>query len=125
MNTAMAALVSTVLILTAGAALAQSAESGERVFNQQCKSCHTVEKGGTSPVGPNLNGVIGRKAGTLAGFGYSDAMKNSGIVWDEATLADYLKDPKAKVPGGRMAFVGLKRPPQVADVIVYLKKAAE
>jgi cytochrome c len=120
-----AAFVSTVLILTAGGAMAQSAESGERTFNQQCKACHTVEKGGASTIGPNLFGVIGRKAGSAPGFAFSDAMKTSGITWDESSLADYLKDPKAKVPDGKMAFAGLKRPPQLADLIAYLKKATQ
>ena len=125
MKAATAILVATVLILAAGGALAQSAESGERAFNQQCKSCHTVEQGGPSPLGPNLFGVIGRKAGSAAGFASSDAMKTSGITWDEASLADYLKDPAAKVPETKMVFAGLKRPAQLADVIAYLKKATQ
>jgi len=125
MKAATAILVASVLTLTAGGARAQSAESGERTFNQQCKSCHTVEKGGPSPLGPNLFGVIGRKAGSAAGFASSDAMKQSGITWDEASLSDYLKDPKAKVPETKMIFAGLKRPAQLADVIAYLKKATQ
>ena len=125
MKAAIATFVASVLILTAGGALAQSAESGERTFNQQCKSCHTVEKGGASALGPNLFGVIGRKAGSAPGFASSDVMKKSGITWDEASLGDYLKDPKAKVPDGKMVYAGLKRPAQVADVIAYLKKATQ
>jgi cytochrome c len=125
MKAVISAFVSTVLIATAGGALAQSAESGERTFNQQCKACHTVEKGGASTLGPNLFGVIGRKAGTALGYEFSDAMKKSGITWDDASLGDYLKDPKAKVPDGKMTFAGLKRPPQLADVIAYLKKATQ
>lgn len=125
MKAVISTFVSTVLILTAGDAFAQSAESGERAFNQQCKSCHTVEKRGPSPLGPNLFGVIGRKAGSAPGFASSDAMKTSGITWDEASLADYLKDPKAKVPETKMVFAGVKRPAQLADVIAYLKKATQ
>jgi cytochrome c len=125
MKAATMTLVASVLILTAGGARAQSAESGERTFNQQCKACHTVEKGGTSTLGPNLFGVIGRKAGTAPGYEFSDAMKKSGITWDDASLGDYLEDPKAKVPDGKMNFAGLKRPPQLADVIAYLKKATQ
>jgi cytochrome c len=117
-------LVSVALILSAGSALAQSAERGERTFNQQCKACHTVEKGGPSPIGPNLFGVVGRKAGTLDGYSYSEPMKKSGITWDDAALGDYLKDPKAKVPGGKMAFAGLRQAAQLGDVIAYLKKLA-
>lgn len=117
-------LVPVVLILSAGSALAQSAERGERTFNQQCKACHTVEKGGPSPIGPNLFGVVGRKAGSLDGYSYSEAMKKSGITWDDAALGDYLKDPKAKVPQGKMAFAGLRQATAPGDVIAYLKKLA-
>jgi cytochrome c len=116
--------LSVALILSAGTTMAQSAERGERTFNQQCKACHTVEKGAASPIGPNLFGVVGRKAASLEGFAYSDAMKKSGITWDEATLGEYLKDPKAKVPEGKMVFAGLKQAAQPGDVIAYLKKLA-
>jgi cytochrome c len=125
MNAIAGLFVSLALVLAAEGAMAQSAESGERTFNQQCRACHTVDKGAASTLGPNLFGVIGRKAGSVDGFSYSDAMKKSGITWDDASLADYLKDPKAKVPDGKMAFSGLKRPAQLADVIAYLKKATQ
>ena len=124
MKATFGAVVSVALILSAGAAMAQSAERGERTFNQQCKACPTVEKGGPSPIGPNLFGVVGRKAGALEGYGYSDAMKKSGITWDDASLAEYLKDPKAKVPDGKMAFAGLKQANPLNDVVAYLKKLA-
>lgn len=109
------------------AALAQSgnAERGERVFNQQCKNCHTVGKGGAQTLGPNLSGMFGRKAGTIEGFKPSDPMKDSGIVWDDVTVAEYLRDPKGRVPGTIMAHAGLKRPEQLADVIAYLRKATQ
>ncbi len=68
---------------------------------------------------------MGRKAGTAAGFSFSDAMKASAITWDDASLGDYLKDPKGKVPGGKMVYAGLKRPAQLADVIAYLRKATQ
>lgn len=125
MKATVGAVVSVALILSAAAAMAQSAERGERTFNQQCKACHTVEKGGASPIGPNLFGVIGRKAGSATGFQASDAIKKSGITWDDATLAEYLKDPKGKVPGGKMAYAGLKQANQLGDVIAYLKKATQ
>ena len=119
--------VSIALLLVAGTVAAQSGNEarGERVFNQQCKICHAVEKSGPSPVGPNLSGLFGRKAVTAAGFEASDAMKASGIVWNESTLADYLKDPQTRLPGTTMVFNGMKQQAQLADVIAYLKKAAQ
>ena len=109
----------------ASAQSAGDAAEGQRVFNQQCRACHTLEKGGASTVGPNLHGVFGRKAGTAEGFAFSDAMKKSGIVWDETTMADYNHDPKAKVPGTKMVFNGIKQPAQLADLVAYLKQATQ
>ena len=120
-----AAIVAAAGLVSAPAFAEGDAAKGQRVFNTQCRTCHKVEKDASSPVGPTLNGLFGRKAGTLAGFEYSDAMKNSGITWDDATLAEYLKDPKAKVPGTKMAFVGLKNPAQVEDLVAYLKDATK
>lgn len=127
MKETIAAGVSIALVLAAGTVAAQSGNEarGERVFNQQCKICHTVEKAGASPVGPNLAGLFGRKAGTVAGFEASDAMKASGIVWDDKTLGDYLKDPQARLPGTTMVFNGLKQAAQLADTIAYLRKATQ
>jgi len=108
-------------------AMAQSGdvERGERTFNQQCKLCHTVEKGGANKVGPNLFGMFGRKAGTAEGFSFSSAMQKSGIAWDDKTLAEYLADPKNRLPGGKMVYMGLKKQDQLDDVIAYLKKATQ
>jgi cytochrome c len=116
-----------VAMVTAGSAWAQSgdAERGERAFNQQCKVCHSIEKGGPNKVGPNLFGLFGRKAATAAGFSYSSAMEKSGIVWDDKTLADYLTDPKKVVPGGKMVFMGIKKQDQLDDMIAYMKKATQ
>jgi cytochrome c len=111
------------LIVTGAAGQSGVAAGGERLFIQQCKICHTVEKDGRNGVGPNLHGLFGRKAGTVSGFSFSDAMTNSGIVWDDKTVADYLKDPKARVPGGKMVFAGLKRQDQLDEMIAYLRKA--
>lgn len=118
------AIVGTALL--AGPALAEGdAAKGQRVFNTQCRTCHKVEKDASSPVGPTLHGLFGRKSGTLAGFEYSDAMKKADITWDDATLAEYLKNPKGKVAGTKMAFVGLKNPAQLEDLIAYLKDATK
>ena len=110
--------------VTQAFAQAGNAARGERVFNQQCKTCHALEEG-PSITGPTLHGMFGRKAGTVAGFEFSEAMIKSGIVWDDATLADYLRDPQAKVPGTKMVFNGIKQPGQLADVVAYLKEATK
>ena len=110
---------------TQASAQSGDAAKGQRVYNQQCRACHTLEKDGAQTAGPNLHGVFGRKAGTAAGYEFSDAMKKSGIVWDEATMADYNRDPKAKVPGTKMVFNGVKNAGQLADLVAYLKQATQ
>ena len=100
------------------------AAAGKKVFNK-CMACHDAEND-KNKVGPSLHGVVGRTAGSLESFQakYSDAMKAAGaggLVWDEANIAEYLKDPKAKVPGNKMAFPGLKDDADIANVIAYLK----
>ncbi len=109
----------------ASAQSAGDAAKGQRVFNQQCRACHTLDKGGASPTGPNLHGVFGRKAGTAEGYEFSAAMKTSGIVWDETTMAEYNRDPKGKVPGTKMVFNGVKNAGQLADLVAYLKQATQ
>jgi cytochrome c len=126
MRTTFAVSLSVAAALTAGTALAQGNEArGERLFNQQCKACHTLEKDGASPTGPNLHGVFGRKAGTGGGYESSDAMKNSGIVWDDATMVEYLKNPKGRVPGTKMVYNGLRQEVQQQDMVAFLKKATQ
>jgi len=120
---ALAASVATILVAGGAAAQSGNAARGERLFNQQCKACHTLGKDGATTVGPNLHGLLGRKAGSTEGFSSSDAMKTSGIVWDDKTLAEYLKDPKGRVPGTRMVYAGLKQEAQQADMIAFLNKA--
>ena len=121
------AAAAVLMSLATGQASAQSGDAtrGQRVFNQQCRACHTLEKDGASVAGPNLHGLFGRKAGTAAGYAFSEAMTKSGIVWDEATLADYNRDPKGKVAGTKMVFNGVKQAPQLADLVAYLKEATK
>ena len=102
-----------------GQANGQDAAAGEKVF-LVCKVCHQVGDSAKNAVGPVLNGLFGRKAGTVAGYSYSNDNKNSGITWDEATFSEYIKDPKAKVPGTKMAFAGLKDEQKIKDLIAYL-----
>src|SRR5579862_9430751 len=85
---------------------AADAAAGEKVF-LKCRACHRIGEGAKNSIGPVLNGVVGRKAGTYPDYNYSEANKNSGLTWDEATLTEYLKDPRAKVPGTKMTFAGL------------------
>ncbi len=110
-----------VLFAFAAPALAQDAEAGAQVF-KKCHACHNVGEGVRNAGGPVLNGVVGRKAGSIEGYNYSDANKNSGLTWDEDTLTVYLKDPKAKVPGTKMSFAGLSSDKDIANVIAYLKQ---
>ena len=114
-------IAAVVLAASTGATLAQDVEAGESSF-KKCLPCHDIGDDARNKVGPVLNGLAGRKSGTVEGFSYSDANKNSGLTWDEATLTVYLKDPKAKVPGTKMAFPGLKKDEDIANVIAYLKQ---
>jgi cytochrome c len=98
--------------------------AGQTEFNK-CKICHTVEAGGRGVVGPNLHGIFGRKAATADKFTYSEAMQKSGIVWDDETLTKYLRNPKELVPGGKMAFPGIKDDNQIANLLAYLHQAAQ
>jgi cytochrome c len=100
---------------------AGDAAKGKKVF-AKCMACHTLEAG-KNKVGPSLHGVVGRKSGSIEGFSYSDAMKNANLTWDEATLDKYLTNPKAEVPGNKMAFPGLPKAEDRANVIAYLKEA--
>jgi cytochrome c len=102
-------------------ASAQDAALGEKVF-LKCRACHQIGEGAKNAVGPALNGIVGRKAGTYPDYSYSDANKNSGITWDEATLKEYLKNPRAKVPGTKMIFPGLTKDDDIANVLAYLKQ---
>ena len=105
----------------ATAAFAQDAAAGEKDF-AICKACHQIGETAKNAVGPVLNGVIGRKAGTYPGYNYSDANKNSGLTWDEATFREYIRDPKAKVPGTKMSFAGIKDEQKINDLLAFIKQ---
>jgi cytochrome c2 len=100
---------------------ARAEEPGEAVFKKSCAICHTLEAG-KNKIGPSLAGVVGRKAGSVAGFAYSAANKDSGDIWDEPTLDAYLTAPQKFMPGTKMVFVGLKDPGDRKALIEYLKQ---
>jgi cytochrome c len=114
-------LLGSVLLGSFCTASAQDAALGEKVFIK-CKACHQIGEGAKNAVGPVLNGIVGRKAGTYPDYSYSDANKNSGFTWDEATLTEYLKNPRVKVPGTKMIFSGLPKDEDISNVIAYLKQ---
>lgn len=109
------------LPLLAQPAAAQDAAAGERSF-AKCRACHQIGEGARNLVGPQLNGLIGRHSGSAEGYAYSAANKNSGLTWDEATFAEYIKDPKAKIPGTKMIFAGIKGEKEVKDLTAFLKQ---
>jgi cytochrome c len=119
-----AVFVALLVLMLPRAALAADAKAGEAVF-ARCKICHTVQAGGPNTVGPNLHGVFGRKAGGAEGFGYSAAMKDSGITWDDETVAKYLRDPRGTIPGNKMAFPGIKNDEEMANLLAYLHQATQ
>jgi cytochrome c len=106
--------------LTVFAAHAQDVAAGEQSF-KKCLACHRIGEGAKNLVGPQLNGLDGRKAGSISDYSYSDANKNSGLTWNEATFKDYIKDPRAKIPGTKMIFPGIKNEKEVGDLWAYLK----
>lgn len=122
------AIAITALVGLSHATLAQDVENGQDIFNAKCKACHRVGPGATNTVGPVLNKVFGRKAGTAEAFAYSDAMKaagGKGLTWTDETIDKYLADPRGFVEGNKMAFVGLRDPADRKDIIAYLKKYAK
>ena len=101
--------------------VAQDAQKGKTVFNV-CLACHAIGPGAQNKIGPELNGLDGRKAGTVSNFDYSDANKSSGIVWNEATFKEYIKAPAVKIPDTKMIFPGLKNEQQINDVWAYINQ---
>jgi cytochrome c len=116
-------LLTTALLTAAsiGAGLAQDVEKGANSF-KKCLPCHAIGPAAANKVGPELNGLDGRHSGQAANFSYSDANKNSGIVWGEATFKEYIKDPRAKIPGTKMIFAGIKNEQEANDLWAYLKQ---
>jgi cytochrome c len=103
----------------ATAALAQDVAAGKTSFNK-CMACHAAGEGAKNKVGPVLNGLDGRKSGTVEGYSYSDANKNSGITWNKEQFLDYIKDPKAKIPNTKMIFPGIKNEKEASDLWAFL-----
>ena len=115
----LSALVVIASSAAASAAFAQNAAAGKTSFNK-CMACHAIGEGAKNKVGPELNGLNGRKSGAAPDYSYSDANKNSGITWNEAEFKDYIRDPKAKIPGTKMIFAGVKNEKEVGDLWAFL-----
>ena len=116
-----AALMAVVGMGLALPANAGDAGKGKSVFAAQCSMCHSAARGGPTILGPNLYGVVGRKAGSLPGYPYSSGMKAAGFTWSAEQLRTYLPAPRNTVPGTKMSFAGLKNPTQLDDLIAYLE----
>lgn len=114
-------LAAIALAVSTAAASAQDVAAGEQSF-KKCLPCHSVGEGAKNKVGPELNGLDGRKAGIAEGFNYTEANKNSGITWGESTFKEYIKDPRAKIPGTKMVFAGIKNEEEVNNLWAYLKQ---
>ena len=118
-KTTLSALVVIVSSAAASAAFAQDVAAGKTSFNK-CIACHAIGEGARNKVGPELNGLNGRKSGTAPDYYYSDANKSTGITWNEAEFKDYIKDPKAKIPGTKMIFPGVKNEQEVNDLWAFI-----
>jgi cytochrome c len=116
-----AVLAAIALAASTAAASAQDVAAGEQSF-KKCLPCHSVGAGAKNKVGPELNGLDGRKAGATEGFNYTEGNKNSGITWNESVFKEYIKDPRAKIPGTKMVFAGIKNEQEVNDLWAYLKQ---
>ncbi len=112
-------LVAFTALTAASAAMAQDAAAGKTSFNK-CLACHAIGEGAKNKVGPELNGLDGRKSGTVEGYSYTDANKNSGITWGKDVFLEYIKDPKAKIPGTKMVFAGIKNETEANNLWAYV-----
>lgn len=115
----LSALVALTSLTAASGAWAQDVAAGKTSFNK-CLACHAIGEGAKNKVGPELNGLDGRKSGTVAGYNYSDANKNSGITWGKDVFLEYIKDPKAKIPGTKMVFAGIKNETEANNLWAYI-----
>ncbi len=115
----MSALIVTTSLAAATGALAQDTAAGKTSFNK-CLACHAIGEGAKNKVGPALNGLDGRKSGTVEGYNYSEANKNSGITWGKDVFLEYIKDPKAKIPGTKMVFAGIKNENEANNLWAYV-----
>jgi cytochrome c len=120
-QTTLGALILAAFAFAASPAPAQDVNAGKTSF-AKCLACHSIGEGAKNKVGPELNGIDGRKSGTAPDYSYSDANKNSGITWNEAQFKEYIVDPKAKIPGTKMAFAGIKKESEVNDVWAYISQ---
>ena len=109
------------LVVSTGTALAQDVAAGESSF-RKCAPCHSIGPDAANKVGPELNGIDGRKAGTMEGYNYSEANKSSGLTWNESDFPAYIRAPMQAMPGTRMAFVGIKNDKDIADLWAYMKQ---
>jgi cytochrome c len=114
-------LAALALVILSAPASAQDVDAGERSF-RKCTPCHSIGTGATNKLGPILNGLNGRKSGTIEKYNYSEANKNSGIVWDDTTFAEYIVDPRAKIPNTKMIFAGIKNEKERGDLWAYIKQ---
>ncbi|MBR1187998.1 cytochrome c family protein [Bradyrhizobium sp. AUGA SZCCT0240] len=112
-------LVVVTSLMAVSGALAQDVTAGKSSFNK-CMACHAIGEGAKNKVGPELNGLEGRKSGTTAGYSYSEANKNSGITWSKDVFLEYIKEPKAKIPGTKMVFAGIKNEKEAGDLWAFL-----
>jgi cytochrome c len=110
-----------VFAMSASSAPAQDIAAGETTF-RRCQPCHAIGAGAGNKIGPQLNGIEGRKCGTASGYSYSDANRNCGFSWNEAIFADYIKDPKAKLPGTKKSFAGIKQASDASNLWAYLRQ---
>jgi len=114
-------MIAAVLAASSGGAFAGDVAAGEQSF-KKCLPCHSIGPDAKNKIGPAQNGLDGRKAGTVAGFNYSDANKSSGITWNEATFKEYIQAPQARIPGTKMTFAGIKDPTEADNLWAYLKQ---